>query len=133
MSITEFMKDIHEFQNEINRAMQGGYGTFPPVRILESEHHVYVEAHIPGAKTESVDLTVTDDVLTLAGKIESRPLAEEEHIVRRERATGEFSRSIELPKAVNADDVSADFKDGILSVSLPIREEAKPKKIAIKN
>ncbi|MES0491396.1 MAG: Hsp20 family protein, partial [Leptospirales bacterium] len=53
--------------------------------------------------------------------------------VRQERVTGEFSRSIELPKAVNADGVSANFKDGILSVSLPIQEEAKPKKITIKN
>ncbi|MES0489759.1 MAG: hypothetical protein ABUK01_07205, partial [Leptospirales bacterium] len=72
MFIKEFMKDIHDFQNELNRVILGGQGTFPAVRILESEHDVYIEAHIPGAKAEDVDLTVTDDILTIAGKIEVR-------------------------------------------------------------
>lgn len=134
MLITEFMRDIHDFQSELSRMLSGGYGAYPRVRISETGHEVLVEAQLAGVDPDKIEVTVTDDVLTISGETPARALEEggkEPRILRRERAHGKFTRSIELPKAVDAN-VSAEFQDGILSISLPIREEAKPKKITVK-
>lgn len=105
----------------------------PPVDIYENgKDELVITAELPGFKPEDVSVTVEGDVLTFGGE---RKLAQdlgEKHWRRLERRYGKFSRSFSLPPTVNADQVSAEYKDGTLTVTLPLREEAKPRRVSVK-
>ena len=90
-----------------------------------------LKAELPGIEPKDVDVRVENNVLTLRGerKFESEVKREQYHRV--ERAYGTFSRSFTLPNVVDTDKIKAEFKDGVLRVTLPQREEAKPKQISI--
>lgn len=104
---------------------------FPLVNFSEDEGHVYVDALVPGVDPKDIDLTVMRNTVTLSG--ERKPFVEQKgQIVHRsELGSGTFSRTLELPVDVDPDKVSADYRDGILRVTLAKAEHAKPKKIAI--
>lgn len=104
---------------------------FPLVNFSEDQSHVYVEALVPGVAPEDTDLTVLRNTLTISG--ERKPFAEEKgQIVHRsELGSGRFSRTLELPVDIDPDKVSAEYRDGILRVTLAKAEHAKPKKIEI--
>jgi len=100
--------------------------------LAQDRDHVYIEALAPGLDPNAIDLSVVRNVLTISG--EKRRHAEDikpEAFHRNERAAGKFIRTIELPVEVNADQVKAEYKHGILMVTLPIAEAAKPKQISI--
>ncbi len=103
----------------------------PAVDIYEHEGNLVLKAELPGIDPKDVDVKVENNVLTLQGerKFESEVKREEYHRV--ERAYGTFSRSFTLPNVVDTDKIKAEFKDGVLRVVLPKREEAKPKQISI--
>jgi HSP20 family protein len=103
----------------------------PAVDIYEHEGNLVLKAELPGIDPKDVDVRVENNVLTLQGerKFESEVKREEYHRV--ERAYGTFSRSFTLPNVVDSDKIKAEFKDGLLRVVLPKREEAKPKQITI--
>jgi HSP20 family protein len=103
----------------------------PAVDIYEHEGNLVLKAELPGIDPKDVDVRVENNVLTLQGerKFESEVKREEYHRV--ERAYGTFSRSFTLPNVVDTDKIKAEFKDGLLRVVLPKREEAKPKQISI--
>ena len=103
----------------------------PPVDIFEHEGKLVLKAELPGIDPKQVDVRVENNVLTLRGerKFESEVKREQYHRV--ERAYGTFSRSFTLPNVVDTANIKAEFKDGVLRVTLPKREEAKPKQIAI--
>jgi HSP20 family protein len=104
----------------------------PPVDISESEDDLILRLEVPGMDKEDINITVSEGVLTVAGekKIETE---EKETCHCRERCYGSFSRSICLPFDVDADKVDATFKDGVLKITLPRAEAAKPKHIEIKS
>jgi HSP20 family protein len=107
-------------------------GWMPAVDIYETaEHEVVIKADLPDMKREDVGVTVENNVLTLKGERKLEQEVRREHFHRIERRHGSFSRSFTLPSTVDASKISASYKDGVLTVRLPQREEAKPKQIAV--
>lgn len=104
----------------------------PPTEVRETEDSYLVEMDIPGVAKEDLDISVEDNVLTVKGE---RKQAQEDtsgRYHRRERAYGTFTRSFRLPDAVDGGKVEAQYKNGVLAVTLPKREEAKPRQIEVK-
>jgi len=103
----------------------------PAVDIYEHEGNLVLKAELPGIDPKDVDVQVENNVLTLRGerKFDAEVKREEYHRV--ERAYGTFSRSFTLPNVIDTAKIKAEFKDGVLGVTLPQREEAKPKQISI--
>ena len=105
--------------------------TFPPVNVWEEGENVYVEAELPGVKSEDVDISVVGDALTLKGRRGGAGAASGTAYHRQERGAGEFVRVIRLPVEVNSDKVEASLKEGVLRITLPKSEAARPRKIQI--
>jgi len=104
----------------------------PPVDIYENDdHEVVIKAELPDMKKEDIHVTFENNVLTLAGERRQDESTRREQFQRLERRHGSFSRSFTLPASVDASNIAATYKDGVLTVRLPRREEAKPKQIAI--
>lgn len=106
-------------------------GVFPAVNVWEDTDRVFAEAELPGLALSDLEIFVVGNELTIKG----RRGAQDDRKVsyhRRERGTGEFARVLTLPTAVNPEKVEAAFKDGVLTITLPKAEEAKPRKIQIK-
>lgn len=103
----------------------------PAVDIFEHEGKIVLKAELPGVDTKDVDIRVENNILTLRGerKLDADVTRESYHRV--ERAYGAFQRSFTLPSVVDTDKILAEFKDGVLRVTLPKREELKPKQITI--
>lgn len=108
-----------------------GLQRFPQVNLAQDENHVYAEFLMPGVDPGDLELTVMRGVLTLSGERKDQTDGKKTWH-RRERGHGKFMRTIELPCEVDADKVVAKYNNGILLVTLPIHEKAKPKKISIK-
>lgn len=104
----------------------------PSVDIVEKEDRYVISADIPGLNKEEIKLDVKDGMLTISGEKKYEDKKEEENYIRVERRYGRFERSFNLPKNLNAESVSASYKNGVLEVNLPKKEEAKPKQIDIK-
>ena len=105
---------------------------YPLVNLSEDADNLYVEALAPGVDPESLDIAVQQDTLRIAG--EKQPISEDielEAFHRNERNAGKFVRTIGLSTVVDADKVSADYKNGLLLVTLPKTEAAKPKQITV--
>jgi len=104
----------------------------PAVDIYETDaHEVVVKAELPDMKREDINLTFENGVLTLKGERKVQQEVNKENYQRIERRHGVFSRSFTLPNTVDAGKISASYKDGVLTIRLPQREEAKPKQIAV--
>jgi HSP20 family protein len=103
----------------------------PAVDITETEDGYEVKAEIPGIKKDEIKINFEDDVLTLSGERNHEKEAKNKNYHRIERRYGKFQRSFFLPKYVKADGIKANYKNGVLTVNIPKREEAKPKEIAI--
>jgi HSP20 family protein len=103
----------------------------PAVDVYETKDAVRVKAEIPGMKKEDIDLAVQGDTLILRGERKEESERKDENYYRVERTYGQFQRAITLPCPVKAEEVKAAYKDGILEVNLPKKEEAKPKQIQV--
>jgi HSP20 family protein len=143
----EPFRDLVSIQDRMNRIFDDAFraapragaeddwalgGTWAPaVDIFEKDGSIVLKAELPGVDPKDVDVRVENNVLTLRGerKFESEVKREQYHRV--ERAYGSFSRSFTLPNVVDTDHIKAEFKDGVLRVNLPQKEEAKPKQISI--
>jgi HSP20 family protein len=124
--------------DRLNRMFSDFYGEafsrawVPPVDIYENDaHEVVLKAELPDMKREDIDVTFENGVLTLKGERKFGEEVKKEHFQRVERRHGAFSRSFTLPNTVDAGKISASYKDGVLTIRLPQREEAKPKQIAV--
>jgi HSP20 family protein len=105
-----------------------------PVDVAETDTTVIVKAGpIPGLQPEDIDVSITSDVLTIKGEIRGEDTSEGVTYLRRERKIGTFSRSIKIPRPVRGDQAVADFKGGMLTITLPKVEESKPKVINIRS
>ena len=104
----------------------------PPVDIYETEQHeIVIKAELPGMKREDLDITFENSVLTLKGERKIEHEITRDRFQRMERFKGSFSRSFTLPPTIDAATINASYKDGVLTVRLPQREESKPKQIAV--
>ncbi len=104
----------------------------PPVDIFERNDQLVIRAEVPGVAMEDMDVRIENGVLTLHGERKQETEVKEENAHRMERVYGRFTRSFSLPTTVDAARVTATYKDGILEVSVPKVETAKPKQIEIK-
>jgi HSP20 family protein len=105
---------------------------FPPLNLWEDDDHLYVEAELPGFNLDNLEIVVNGgNQLTLKGERKSCPV-EGATWHRQERGCGEFHRVLELPCIVDSDQVSADFKNGVLTVQLPKHKSVKPRRITVK-
>ena len=104
----------------------------PAMDIYQDKDNVIVETSIVGIDPEKVDISIENDVLTVSGKTEERKETKREDYYRKEIRSGSFSRSIILPMGVKGDHAEAHYEKGILKITLPKAEEAKPKRIAVK-
>jgi HSP20 family protein len=103
----------------------------PAVDIYEHEGNIVLKAELPGVDPKQVDIRIENSTLTLRGERKWDSEVKQENYHRVERSYGTFTRSFTLPSVVDQGHIKADFKDGVLSVTLPKREEAKPKQISI--
>ena len=104
----------------------------PAVDIYESDNHdLVVKAELPGMSREDIEVVVENSTLVLKGEKKFSTEVKDENYRRIERAYGAFHRSFTLPTTVDASKVSAEFKNGVLTVKLPFREEAKPRTISV--
>ena len=103
----------------------------PSVDIFENDNEVVIKAELPGMNAKDIDVKLENNVLTLKGERHFEKETKEENYHRIEREYGTFSRSFALPTAVNGDKVIAEYKDGVLKIVLPKKEETKPKPIKI--
>lgn len=145
MAMWDLLREMENLRREIDNAFSGmgrgvmqpgflpGLGTadYPQVNVSEDDDHLYVEALVPGMDPKSLELTVMRGTLTLTG--ERREMGGNKKTWHRnERGTGKFLRTVDLPVEVDADRVQAESRNGVLVVTLPKAEAAKPKKVAVK-
>lgn len=116
---------------EPERGSQFLEGWFPAVDVYEDKETLQVRAELPGMKKEDIEISLHEGFLTLSGERKGQEKQEDAEVYRSERWLGRFHRTISLPCAVVPDKIKATYNDGILTVSLPKAEEAKPKQITI--
>ncbi len=104
-----------------------------PVDLVEEDDRYVLKAELPGVKNEDLSLSVENDVLTLSAEKKDEYESRDKGLYRRERSYGKLSRSFQLNGLVNAEKVDAEYRDGILSVTLPKREETKGRQIQVKS
>ncbi len=121
------------FDRPFNGECLRATGLFPALNVWEEGDTLYAEAEIPGVDPKEIEIEVVDNVLTLRGEKKSEHVEEGAGFHYTERRYGGFNRSIELPTSVDSDKVSAEYKNGVLKVTLPKHPELKPKRIAVKN
>jgi HSP20 family protein len=103
----------------------------PAVDIYETENELVVKADLPDVNPQDLDIRVENNILTIRGERKFATKVNEDNYLRIERAYGSFSRSFSLANSVNSDAIKADYQNGVLTLSLPKREEAKPKQIKV--
>jgi len=103
----------------------------PAVDIYETEHELVVKADLPEVDPKDLDIRVENNILTIRGERKFEKKVKEENYLRVERAYGTFARSFTLANTVNSDAIKADYQNGVLTLTIPKREEAKPKQIKV--
>jgi len=137
-----FVDDFQALQERINRIFSDtAFSRFPaeeamgawapPCDIYEDGDNIIVKAELPGIDRNDIDVQVENNVLTLRGERKREKEVRSENLCRTERSYGTFSRSFTLPVSVDTGRIKAEYKDGVLHVTLPKVEEAKPRKIQV--
>jgi len=139
-TLTSF-RGVSALQDQINRLFNDAFERgsqesnlttwAPAVDISESEHELVVKADLPGIDSKDLDIRVENNVLTIRGERKFDKKVKEENYLRVERAYGAFSRSFSLANTVNPEGIKADYQNGVLTLNIPKREEAKPKQIKV--
>ena len=132
-------RDITSLRDEMNRlfsrtvgdGVSSGSAWTPAVDIFDTDDAIVLKAELPGLATGDIDIEIDDNVLTLKGERRFQETVDEGRFYRLERAYGHFQRSVTLPQGVKADEISADFDNGVLTVRVPKADEVKPRKISI--
>jgi HSP20 family protein len=131
---------MDRLQREMNRLFDDYYPlrqrrapSYPALNVWTNEEGLAVTAEVPGVSPEDIDINVVGDTLTLSGERKPDQMDEGARYHRQERGYGSFTRSIQLPFAVDVAKVDATFRNGVLNVMLPRAEEDKPRKIAVKS
>ena len=144
MTLTKWTpgRDYLVLQDRINRLFSDAYGGeeglmnkgswIPPVDIFQNgKDELVLKAELPDMKREDIKITIDNDTLTISGEKKVTDEVKEEQFHRIERHYGSFSRSFSLPPTIDATKVSAEYKNGVLTVKLPFREEARPRTINV--
>ncbi len=128
-------RESFALQREIDNLLDTwtGYGTgwHPRVDVAESDADFTVHAELPGLRKEDIKVTLEDNMLTIEGERKQEDEQKDKHFFRRERSYGFFKRAFGLGAEVDADKIVANYKDGILTLTLPKSEAAKPRQIKV--
>ena len=131
-SFSQMRRDMENLLERLTGATSDGStsGVFPPMNVSEDRDHYYVRALIPGVDAAKLDVSVVHQTIAVSGARES---AEEQGVSyhRRERAEGAFSRSVTLPGSFDGARVDAKYVDGVLTLTLPKHEAAKPRRVTV--
>ena len=103
----------------------------PAVDIFETEHELVVKADLPDIDLKDLDIRIENNILTIRGERKFEKKVDQDNYLRVERAYGSFARSFSLANTVNTEAIKADYQNGVLTLSIPKREEAKPKQIKV--
>jgi len=133
---------LTDLRDEIDRLLDGTLAEFtktsnllsgwtPAFDVYEDKDNFSVVAELPGMKKEDIEVSLHNGTLSISGERKCETKHEDTEVYRSERFFGRFQRTISLPTAVAADNIKAQYKDGILTVTLPKTEEAKPKQIDV--
>lgn len=135
-------REMERLRDEMDRFLGEGVGrtgllperlsTFP-VDVYQTGNEVMVKAAVPGVKPEDVKIELLGNMLTITGERKEEKETKEENYTMREMRMGRFQRQIMLPAEVNPDAAQAKFEDGVVTLTLPISEKAKPKTIQVKH
>lgn len=133
----EPLEEMKRLQREMGRVFSDVWRgissrVFPAVNIWTGREDAVVTVELPGVDPKKLDLSVVGDTLTISGAREPEELKEGQAYNRRERETGDFSRTVQLPFRIEPDKVTAHYANGILRVTLPRLEADKPKQISVK-
>ena len=123
---------FHDFFSGWEPTLVRGQEWLPAVDVSESDTAIVVRAEIPGVKAEDIELNVTDHILTIKGEKKEEKEETERSYRRLERRYGSFERTLQLPPSVDLDHADGEFADGVLTITLPKKEEAKPRSINLK-
>lgn len=133
--------ELESLQGDMDRMLADSQGrrgrawrsrsTYPLMNVWSSSDGLIIDAELPGVDPQDVEISVVGDELTLTGKVNAGDIPEGETSHRRERPAGEFARTLQLPFRAAADAVKANYKNGVLRLTVPRSEDEKPKKIAI--
>jgi HSP20 family protein len=122
---------LTNLQDELDRLFGTQAVWAPALDVQESKDNYIFRAELPGLKREEIDVSLQDDTLVISGERKVEKVEEGVEVHRQERYYGKFQRTLTLPEPVAADKVKAEYKDGVLTVTLPKTEAAKPKKIDV--
>jgi len=131
---------FHDLEREVDRLLQSANFTlpeirwgrqFPAVNLYETESEYILTAELPGLKSEDLELTIANGILSMSGSREDPNDVPEDRFRRRERFRGSWQRSFSIPNRVEEDKLSAAFKNGVLQIHLPKLAEATPRKIEV--
>jgi len=132
---------LSNLQEQVNRLFEGTFprradqsaltSWAPAVDIYETENELVVKADLPDVNEKDIDVRVENNTLTVRGERKFDEKTEKDNYLRVERTYGSFSRSFSLPNTVNNEAIKADYKNGVLTVTLPKRAESKPKQVKV--
>jgi len=142
MALVRFdpFRELTALQGDMNRVFRrlgGGDMTtqreswMPSIDVIERAGGIELKVEVAGMKPEDINIEIDDNVLTVSGERRFEEQVQEDKYYRIERRYGSFSRSIALPQGVDADNIDATYENGVLSVTVPKVEQAKPKKISV--
>ncbi|MBW2066630.1 MAG: Hsp20/alpha crystallin family protein [Deltaproteobacteria bacterium] len=141
LDLTSPFSEIERMRQEMDRLFEnlaGGLlretiaGVFPLTNVTEDKDNFYVRAELPGISKDELEISVTNDTLSISGERKIPEEGENVRYHRKEREEGRFSRIITLPSPIDTEKVEASCENGVLTVVLPKVEEAKPRQIKVK-
>ncbi len=140
----EPMRELSTMRNLMDRMFNDTFGSAPvqwsrgfgemslALDVAEENDAYIVKASVPGMNPDDIDVTLTDNVLTIRGEMKADEEVKEENYHLRERRFGSFTRSVALPAAVEPEQIEADYQNGVLTLRLPKSESVKPKRIPVR-
>jgi HSP20 family protein len=131
-------RNVAEFERDVDSVFNGFFSAganctqSPAMNFAEHPNESVISVELPGVAKEDVKISLEEDLLTIKGERKASQLPENARWIRNERRSGEFFRTVQLPHSVKADGISAEMAHGILRITLPKAEEARPREIAVK-
>lgn len=136
------LRNVANLQEQVNRLFEDSFfrgrledsnitAWTPSVDIYEDANQMVIKADLPEVEEKDIDIRIENNTLTIRGERKFEKKVAEENYLRVERSYGAFSRSFALPSTVNPEGIQAEYRNGVLSVTLPKREESKPRQIKV--
>lgn len=142
LGVWEPLRDLQKMHEEMDRLFSGFWPKAdrdgaeiaawrPAIDMYEEKDRIVVKAELPGVRKEDLALSLTEDILTIKGERKYEKEEKRENYYRLEGSYGTFQRALQLPRSVKSDAVAAEFRDGVLKITLPKSEESKTREIKI--